>query len=133
MSAMPSSDEAIRFMTQAVLYQQIDLSGPWEGWKIRGQYLVSPDRERIMMRELIGLLIHYRAKFGHKRSKSKNDLASNVIPFAVAAENQLRTRNAKRAAGMARSGAAARGPAASHSRQGEQIGLGVQGGVQRGA
>ena len=67
----PTYQEALNFMADATLYQRIDLTGPWQGWKIRGQYLVSPENERIMMRELIGLLIHYRGKFGHKRSAGK--------------------------------------------------------------
>ncbi len=96
MSKPPSHDEALRFMSEAILYQRIDLTGPWQGWKLRGQYLVSPDRERIPMRELIGLLIHYRAKFGHQRNKRQAQpvTASNVIPFVHAAVEQLRARRA---------------------------------------
>lgn len=91
----PSYEEALQFMADAVLYQRIDLTGPWQGWKIRGQYLVSPENERIMMRELIGLLIHYRGKFGHKRSarvEAARPEASNVIPFTSAAVAQLQAR-----------------------------------------
>lgn len=95
MSAKPTYQEALNFMADATLYQRIDLTGPWQGWKIRGQYLVSPENERIMMRELIGLLIHYRGKFGHKRSagaKAMPPPGSNVIPFASAAVATLQAR-----------------------------------------
>lgn len=94
MSAQPTYDEALQFMSQAVLHQCIDLTGPWSGWRIRGQYLVSPDKERIPVRELIGLLIHYRGKFGHKRpaAKAAPSDAGNVIPFARAAVAQLQAR-----------------------------------------
>jgi len=79
------------FMREAVLYQNIDLTGPWQGWKIRGQYLVAPDRSRIMVRELIGFLLHYRAKFGHHRTKAKPlpEKPSNVIAFGDAAMGHL--------------------------------------------
>ncbi|BCT93820.1 hypothetical protein LYSHEL_28470 [Lysobacter helvus] len=112
MSTKPTSEEAMNFMADAVLYQRIDLTGPWEGWKIRGQYLVSPNRERIPVRELVGLLIHYRAKFGHHRSKPKALTVtepSNVIPFAAAAVERLRgrpvTRETKAALSIAGEGA----------------------------
>lgn len=87
MSAQPSYEEALQFMAEAQLYQRIDLTGPWSGWRIRGQYLVSPDKERIPVRELIGLLIHYRRKFGHKRAAAQagSPGGANVIPFARAA------------------------------------------------
>ncbi len=93
MSTTPTYDEALRFMSDATLYQRIDLSGPWQGWKLRGQYLVSPDRERIMMRELIGLLIHYHTKFRHsKQPNSQHFAASNVIAFVPAAIKQIRVK-----------------------------------------
>ena len=80
----------MQFMVDAVLYQRVDLTGPWKGWKIRGQYLVAPDKERIPVRELIGLLIHYRGKFGHKRPVAQ--VAGNVVPFASAAVATLQAR-----------------------------------------
>ncbi|KGM52255.1 hypothetical protein N799_13445 [Lysobacter arseniciresistens ZS79] len=93
MSAKPTYDEALQFMADAVLYQRIDLTGPWQGWKIRGQYLVSPEKDRVPMRELVGLLIHYRGKFGHHRPRATPVQAeSNVIPFAPAAVAQLQAR-----------------------------------------
>jgi hypothetical protein len=96
MSETPTYEQALQFMSEAMLYQRIDLTGPWSGWKIRGQYLVSPDKERIMMRELIGLLIHYRGKFGHHKAKTKpaSQAPTNVIPFATAAVAQLQARKA---------------------------------------
>lgn len=85
MSATPTYEQALQFMADAVLHQRIDLAGPWAGWKIRGQYLVSPDKERIMMRELIGMLIHYRRKFGHhRRNPAPAAGVSNVVLFSSA-------------------------------------------------
>lgn len=83
MTAKPTYEEALRFMSNAVLYQNIDLGGPWEGWKIRGQYLVTPQKDRIPVRELVGMVVHYRAKFRHQRAnKSAQPAAvSNVVPF----------------------------------------------------
>ena len=88
---MPTYEEALDYVCAAVLHQNIDLTGPWHGWKIRGQYLVSPERDRIMVRELVGVLIHYRARFGHRTRKAKVDqaLPANVIPFAQAATEAL--------------------------------------------
>ena len=72
----------MQYMADAVLYQRIDLTGAWSGWKLRGQYLVSPEGDRIMMRELVGMLVHYRAKFRHHRQRVRADaLPSNVVRF----------------------------------------------------
>lgn len=91
MSDLPTYDETLAYMRDAVLHQRIDLTGPWQGWKIRKQYLVSPDGDRIMMREIVGMLIHYRAKFGHhtRKRKAVDAPASNVISFAQAATQHL--------------------------------------------
>lgn len=87
MSQTPTYEQALQFMSDAMLYQRIDLTGPWQGWKIRGQYLVAPDKERIMMRELVGMLIHYRRKFGHHRHVRASSVQqpSNVVAFTSAA------------------------------------------------
>lgn len=93
MSDMPSAEAAQQFMYDAMVYQRIDLTGPWKGWKIRAQYLVSPDKERIPVRELVGLLIHYRGRFGHKLAKPAAAAGpSNVVPFASAAVATLQAR-----------------------------------------
>lgn len=34
----------------------MDLSGEWHGWRVRGRYLVSADGQRIPRERLIGLL-----------------------------------------------------------------------------
>ena len=83
----PTPEQALNFMYQAVLYQNIDLTGPWQGWKVRGQYLVSPDKDRIPVRELIGLLVTYRRRFGHRRAgpASKATSPGNVVSFSRAA------------------------------------------------
>lgn len=93
MRGKPSYESALRFMYEVQALQHIDLGGPWKGWKIRDQYLVAPDKERIPVRELVGLLIHYRAKFGHHRSKTvAPQVTGNVIQFSPAAVAQLQKR-----------------------------------------
>lgn len=56
MSTMPTHEEAMRFMRAALVDQQIDLSGPWAGWRVRGRDLVAPHGQRIPARRLEGLL-----------------------------------------------------------------------------
>lgn len=53
---MPSQEEALRFMFTALVHHQVDLSGPWEGWRVRGRDLVAPHGQRIPVRRLEGLL-----------------------------------------------------------------------------
>lgn len=90
---LPTYEEAVRFMFAVKVDQHFDLTGPWQGWKIRQQYLVSPMGDRIMMRELIGMLIHYRNKFGHhqnmasrrkKASQPEGAAPSNVVSITHA-------------------------------------------------
>lgn len=89
--SMPTPEQAMQFVVDAVLYQNIDLTGPWQGWKIRGQYLVSPERDRIPVRELVGVLLHYRAKFGHhpRSRKAQPKAPGNVVSFAQAGTERL--------------------------------------------
>ena len=98
----PSYEELYQKVYAAEVHMLIDLGGPWRGWKIRGQYLVTPEKERIPVRELVGLVIHYRAKFGHHRPRPQSDGAqpSNVVPFARAAVVQLEARQKAAAAGV---------------------------------
>lgn len=93
MRPKPSYEDALRFIYDVQVLQHIDLGGPWAGWKIRDQYLVAPDKERIPVRELVGLLIHYRGRFGHHRSKPvAEDVTGNVVSFSGAAVAQLQKR-----------------------------------------
>lgn len=76
MSQMPTPEEALQFMADAQLYQRIDLTGAWSGWKVRGQYLVSPDGERISPQRFRGLLWRdemelRRAGFANRRKAEK--------------------------------------------------------------
>lgn len=56
MTAKPTPEEALCFMADAMLYQRIDLTGPWQGWKLRGRVLVSPDGDRVPVERLRGML-----------------------------------------------------------------------------
>lgn len=56
MSTIPTPEESLQFMSDALLYQRIDLTGPWQGWKLRGRDLVDPDNQRISPQRLRGLL-----------------------------------------------------------------------------
>lgn len=41
---------------QRVVYNQMPLHGPWQGWRMAGRDLVSPDGDRISPRRLVGIL-----------------------------------------------------------------------------
>ncbi len=111
MSAQPTPEEALKFMYSAMVLQHIDLAGPWAGWKIRGQYLISPDKDRAPVRELVGLLFHYRSKFGHRKPHAPAGDDSTVVSIAAAAAKRRAA-----AAGDARGAAPARpvGPSMGH-------------------
>ena len=41
---------------ERVVHNKTPLYGPWSGWRMAGQYLVSPDRARITPERLRGIL-----------------------------------------------------------------------------
>lgn len=102
MHGKPTADEALQFMADAVLYSRIDFAGDWQGWKLRGRVLVSPDGDRISAERLRGLLFvetlrtPKRAKPGRP---SKAELAArpvaqvealpNVVPFVARRSRQV--------------------------------------------
>lgn len=55
MSEKPTCEEAMQFMADALVYQRLDFTGPWHGWKMRGRDLVSPDGDRLSPERLRGL------------------------------------------------------------------------------
>jgi hypothetical protein len=88
MSAMPTPEEAMRFMRAAVVDQQIDLSGPWEGWRIRGRDLVAPHGQRIPARRLEGLLWREemelrRAGFASRKKAESERRNSQLVKVVV--------------------------------------------------
>lgn len=95
----PSYEYLYRYVYEAEVHQKIYLTGPWQGWRICGRHLVSPDRERIPVRELIGLLIHYRGKFGHHQPAvhGPKSAPSNVVQFSSAAVERLQARQQEEA------------------------------------
>ena len=68
----PTLEQAEQFMWDAQLHQRIDFAGPWQGWKMRGMWLVSPHGDRIKARELEYVMFRYRLRVrGPKREKAE--------------------------------------------------------------
>ena len=61
-----------------VVENKTPLYGPWEGWRMTGQYLISPDRKRINPQRLRGLMFRQDAetRLANRRSQEMN--ASNA-------------------------------------------------------
>jgi len=52
---LPTAEAAIRFMFDALVRANIDLAGPWQGWRLRGRHLVTPGGERLTPERVAGL------------------------------------------------------------------------------
>jgi len=78
MNGTPSYEEALRFMADAQLYQRIDLTGPWQGWRIRGRCLVSPDGDRISPERLRGLAWRMEAEARRDQARAKRIAAERA-------------------------------------------------------
>lgn len=81
----PTKRDAERFMYAALVECHIDLAQEWQGWKIRGRYLVTPEGDRLSVRRLLFLaqaehLRDYRAKWARKRG---DDPRANVVAFPI--------------------------------------------------
>lgn len=84
---MPSSEEALAFMYAAVIHQQIDLTGPWRGWRIAGRDLVAPDGQRISPARMAGIMwrddMELHKKGYASRRKAEADSKRNQLVKVV--------------------------------------------------
>ena len=55
-----------------IVENHVNLSGPWEGWRLAGRDLVSPDRKRISPERLRGLLFRQDSEARLARNRCKN-------------------------------------------------------------
>lgn len=78
MTAKPTPEEALCFMADAMLYQRIDLTGPWQGWKLRGRVLVSPDGDRVPVERLRGMLFTESLKRPKRNKGFSRDTCKNA-------------------------------------------------------
>lgn len=76
MAAKPTYEEALSFMADAVLHQRIDFTGPWQGWKLRGRHLVSPDGDRMLPGRLVGLAWRFQAEARRDAARAKREAAA---------------------------------------------------------
>jgi Phage protein len=67
------------------ILHHVDLRGNWQGWKIRGKDLISPDGDRISTERLRGILyMEIAAKSKMKLTREKANLNNNsgqIIQF----------------------------------------------------
>lgn len=84
---MPSTEEALAFMYEAVVHQRIDLTGPWRGWRIAGRDLVAPDGQRISPARMAGIMwrdeLGLRLKGYASRRKAEADSKKNQLVKVV--------------------------------------------------
>ena len=51
----PTPAQALAFVHQVKVDGWLDLGNEWQGWKLRGPYLVSPAGDRILPQRLLGI------------------------------------------------------------------------------
>lgn len=73
MTAKPTPQEALNFMFEATVYQRIDFTGPWQGWRLRGRDLVSPDGDRISPERLKGIAWRMQAEARRDSARAKRE------------------------------------------------------------
>lgn len=75
----PTPDEALDFMRAVLLHSHCDFTHEWQGWKLRGRDLVSPDGDRISARRLRGLMFAETNRVRAVRARPQE--VGNVVPL----------------------------------------------------
>lgn len=74
----PTKADAEAFMYAALVNYHIDLAQEWQGWKIRGRYLVSPHGDRVCVRRLAGLLFTEKNRVKVAPKKGRADIVELI-------------------------------------------------------
>ena len=68
-------------MYSVLVENRCDFGNEWQGWRMRGSYLISPDGDRVSARRLRGLL--FSASLAKPRRASKPAIAPAPLPSNV--------------------------------------------------
>ena len=61
------------------VYGQVDLRGDWQGWRIRGRSLISPQGDRIAPGRLVGILFSERLRLELERKRVHQVMVNRTI------------------------------------------------------
>ncbi|WP_342315405.1 DUF3653 domain-containing protein [Lysobacter sp. FW306-1B-D06B] len=79
----PCPNECAAADYQRRVLNQLELTGPWQGWRLAGRDLVSPDGQRISPERLRGLIFRQsmdeRRERARARRQPKNQLVRVVL------------------------------------------------------
>lgn len=84
-----------------VVYNHTTLHGPWDGWRMAGRELVSPDGERITTERLRGLMVRQALEARRDAARRRNEKRVSRMPVKVIVVDlaDWQTRHFGRAAG----------------------------------
>lgn len=68
----PCPNDCAAALHERVVYNHLDLTGPWQGWRFRGRDLISPSGLRLTPERLLGLAWrqHNEARLFQVRSRN---------------------------------------------------------------
>jgi hypothetical protein len=55
-------------MYQVTVDGALDLGNEWQGWRLRGRYLITPDGDRILPQRLLGLVMLEGMRVSRRRA-----------------------------------------------------------------
>lgn len=73
----PCPNSCARALHERVVYGTTPLYGPWRGWRIAGDVLVSPDRDRIKPAQLRAMIFLNSRSAGGRRGMRDDVGATN--------------------------------------------------------
>lgn len=84
-----------------VVYNHTPLYGPWEGWRMAGRDLISPEGERLSVHRLRGLMVrqNLEARRDAARRRNQKRVSSGMVKVVVVDLADWQARHFGRAAG----------------------------------
>lgn len=76
----PTPEQAMQFMHDALVLNRIHFGYEWQGWRMAGRYLVSPEGDRICANRLLWLMRREGMREKLFKQVEVRD-ASNVVQF----------------------------------------------------
>lgn len=77
----PTEEDALRFMHEALVLNRICFGYEWQGWRMAGRYLVTPEGDRITANRLLWL-VRREAMREKLYANVQATGPSNVVEFA---------------------------------------------------
>jgi len=82
-AGQPCPNECAAADYQRRVLNQLELTGPWQGWRLAGRDLVSPDGQRISPERLRGLIFRQSMDARRDRARARRQPKQQMVRVVV--------------------------------------------------